>query len=301
MIKPHYQYAVIILNYNVASDAIKAAKSVISSAINENYIICLADNGSTKNNEDLFSLNLAHTKVFMWEKNLGYAQGNNKAMRLLEKEYDYDYVVIMNPDVLIEEQGVIETLISDLERENEMVIGAQPLIHHLDRGGRAEDQCQVRRLHTYFDELIVQSSFLKKIFKKRLNNISYSSQIPYYKPFYFEVPSGCFFVISTKAFKKVNYFDERTFLYQEEFILAHKIKSIGGKFILIPQVKVEHYHGKSTGNRNKGMTPIGHKALVDSVSLYLREYVKSPAVAVWLLAFMMKVEYKLKKVFRYYK
>lgn len=300
MKKAHYSFAVIILNYNVASDAIAAARSVVDTTLRDDYIICIADNGSERDVNLLQNLCLENTKVFLWEENLGYAKGNNRAIRMLEQECEFDYVIIMNPDVLLEEINVIDKLIVSIEKEDDTVVGIQPLIHHLDREGDACYQHQVRKLHTFIDEFLVQSCLMKKIFKKRMGKLRYTSFIPYKNKIYFEVPSGCFFLMKTEAFQKVGYFDERTFLYQEEFILAHKIKENGGTFVLVPDVTVEHYHGKSTGNRNKGMTKKGHTALVDSVALYLKEYVKVPVVFITLLKIMMKLEYWIKCKLRYY-
>ena len=41
-----------------------------------------------------------------------------------------------------------------------------------------------------------------------------------------EAVSGAFFVIKTKIFEKCNFFDENTFLFYEEDILASKIKKL---------------------------------------------------------------------------
>lgn len=294
-------FAVIILNYNVIADAIHAAESVINTTHKNNYVICIADNGSIKDRDMLDSISLPHTVVFKFNDNSGYAKGNNQAIRLLGKEYNFKYTVIMNPDVVIEEDGIIDRMIDMIEQEPNDIVGIQPLIHHLPQSWEVHHQRIVRRCRGFWDECLMQSMFLKHLFRKRIGYLHYSEKIPYKAPFYYEVPSGCFFMIKTNVFSNVGYFDERTFLYQEEFILAYKIKQLNKKFVLMTDGVVEHYHGKSTGNRNKGISETGHKALVDSVSLYLKEYVKSPAVAVWLLALMMKVEYKLKKVFRYYK
>ena len=49
--KKHIDYCVIILNYNTALDAIGAAESVIRNAQNRSYVVCIADNASTKSGE----------------------------------------------------------------------------------------------------------------------------------------------------------------------------------------------------------------------------------------------------------
>lgn len=302
MAKAHYRFAVIIVSYNVAADAIKAAESVIATTSeNESYIIQIADNGSKNDWEILKEYKHPRVRVTGWTGNIGYARGYNKAIQVLEEECDFDYFVLMNADIVVNSNGLIERLLSSLESEDETVVGIQPLIRHMDRTGDACEQNQVRRLHSYWDEVILNLVIPKRLFQKRVRELYYASEKPFRQKLYFEVPSGCFFIIKADVFRKIGYFDNRTYLYHEEFIMAHRIRERGERFVLLPEGGVDHYHGKATGNRNKGMNPAGHKALTDSISLYLVDYVNAPRVAVKLLAFMMQLEYTIKRAIKYYK
>lgn len=299
--KRKYKYAVIILNYNVALDAVKAAKSVNRAAQTDDYIICIADNGSTCHTDILPNLSMPHVRVMQWEENGGYARGNNRAIRELQKECDFEYVVIMNPDVIIERGAVIDEMTSVMDAEPLQTAGISPLIHHLSRPGNdARYQYVVKRCHSYWDEFLFQSSVLKHLLPSRIAYLYYAEHIPYQEPFYFEVPSGCFFMIRAAVLDKIGLFDERTFLYQEEQILGFKIKEQGMRFKFLPSMLVEHYHGKATGNRTKGMSRLGHKALTDSVGIYLSAYVGAPRFAVWTLTTIMRTEYAIKALIFHY-
>lgn len=52
------------------------------------------------------------------------------------------------------------------------------------------------------------------------------------------------FVIRTEILKSVGYFDERTFLYGEENILALKLKRIGLNNYILLNDKFSHVHGE---------------------------------------------------------
>ena len=68
----------------------------------------------------------------------------------------------------------------------------------------------------YYNE-VVRQNFINKILdilvKKRTEGLLKS-----------DVLSGCFFLVKSDVMKNIDYFDENTFLYYEENILATKIK-----------------------------------------------------------------------------
>lgn len=62
---------------------------------------------------------------------------------------------------------------------------------------------------------------------------------------------GSLFAVDSKAFKRIKGFDENTFLYFEEYCLAHKIKKIGMKEALLLDVTYYHNHDKASSSNIK--------------------------------------------------
>ena len=56
--------------------------------------------------------------------------------------------------------------------------------------------------------------------------------------------SGCFMIADTRAFQKVDGFDERYFLYFEDFDLSLRIRSIG-QLAYAPSVHITHAGGQA--------------------------------------------------------
>ena len=69
-----------------------------------------------------------------------------------------------------------------------------------------------------------------------------------------EVPllSGCFMFLRTEIFVKVNGFDERFFMYMEDFDLCRRIGEIS-KIIFYPEVEIFHNHAKESFKNKKMM------------------------------------------------
>ena len=60
--------------------------------------------------------------------------------------------------------------------------------------------------------------------------------------------SGCFMLMKADDFFKANKFDDYTFLYGEEKILAERLLKINKRNYFYPQVEIIHEHGKTTTN-----------------------------------------------------
>ena len=80
---------------------------------------------------------------------------------------------------------------------------------------------------------------------------------------------GCTFAANLEQFEKVDYFDDRTFLYFEEYILAEKARTAGMKMEFIPEVQVLHFHGYSMGGSTNIVTRLAN---LRSEMLFLHDY-----------------------------
>ena len=60
-----------------------------------------------------------------------------------------------------------------------------------------------------------------------------------------DIVSGCFFIIRKDVFEKIDFFDEKLFLYYEENVIARKIQNIGMDIIVRNDVTIIHNHSVS--------------------------------------------------------
>ncbi|MBQ6843139.1 MAG: glycosyltransferase family 2 protein [Agathobacter sp.] len=120
---------IIILNYNNYQDTIECIKSV--KQINDTeYEILVVDNCSTNESYEVLKKEACeNVKVIQTEKNLGYAGGNNVAIRYARKE-GFDYICILNNDTIVDEK-FLSTSIEYLENHSDVAfVGPIVLDYH---------------------------------------------------------------------------------------------------------------------------------------------------------------------------
>ena len=262
-------YTVILLNYFTNDDLLKAIKSIEKSAQYYSFrVIVVNVNLSGKNSLEISNENVDIINI---NENRGFAYGNNIGLRYVIEHTNSKYIVIMNPDTLLVEEGTIDRLIDEIEIERDKdskIIGGQPLIQTA-----GTQNLSIREVYTYFDSLIQVFLPLRLVFKKRYNNMWKKNSLNDKKQ-YFEVPAGNFFIIDANIFfYQLHGFDEHTFLYEEEMILGFKLKSIGLHFLFVPSEKVNHEQGKSTHSHQK-LSYFAFKHMLHSKNIYLKKYLK---------------------------
>jgi len=293
----HFKYAVIILNYMSENDAVNAANNVIECAEINNYVICIADNASPKNQNLLRNIYLTNTFFIQLDSNRGYGQGNNHAVEYLKSFCTFEYIVIMNPDVLMRSKGLIENMICKIEKDKNKYAGAQPLTNTFSFSCAPEIQEEIRRVVNVWGTIIYTSSIWKRILRNRFRNITYYEQRPYCKDLDFEVPSGAFFMLRYDIFERIGGFDKDTFLYFEEFFIGYKVKQLGMCFRFCADVLVDHYQGKSTNARRGNMIPRHtNRNTVEAQTKYLENCLHTNRLLIKLVKWYLTLEYEVLRI-----
>lgn len=210
---------VIILNYNTAKDTIECINSIISTT-KETVHIYVVDGGSTDNSVSVLKQYRSDRYTLIeCHDNLGFARGNNIGIKRAIDE-GCEFILISNPDIVYS-QNSIDHMLQTLKTDPTIgIVG--PACKSLD-----QEESQLLR-KTYNDFLYLCS---KKPFVHLQNVLPFlRTEFPYpkerkgvYK--FCGMVRGCCFMLSSKLFGKMNYFDEHTFLYCEEWILANKLQS----------------------------------------------------------------------------
>lgn len=283
---------IVLLNYNTAVDVENAIAS-IKKFTHIPYRICVVDNNSCKEEQDkLRGFNSQEADFIFLDENKGYGFGNNEGVRFLKDKYAPQYLLIMNPDVSIIADNTIDDLVYKLESNKENnICGIQPLVWTPRLGIEANKQINIRSLMSYWDCCISSFHILGVIFKKRSSKLVYRLEMPYTKDIIYEVPSGCFFIVNSELFKKIGYFDSKTFLYNEEMMVGFKFDQIGYKFLLSVDHKVQHEQGVSTGERKNKVSIFVKKCQKQSLNVYMRDYLKVGLFKIMLVDMLIELNY----------
>lgn len=258
--------AFVILNWNNPEHTIKAIESIEKFEINlPNKSIIVIDNGSEQSKRNLlleyfFKQNgmilseenienhrtleteIRQKILILNKNNYGYAKGNNIGLKFAKK-LGFKYAVIMNNDVELKEPVVVRLL--DVIKSSDRVALVGPSVV----GPNGNFQSPIRKPGIYSEfvvPLFFPFSYIyekiknKKFYKHLIIKASEKGYVYVYRIM------GCFMLVDLEVMEKVGWFDENTFLYAEEPILAEKLQRLGYKIAFVPQVTVFHHHELST-------------------------------------------------------
>ena len=124
--KKKFDVGFVILNYKTYQDTIKCVQSIVNTIDTDNYFIVIVDNGS--DNESLEVLNKEYEKddkiaVLDAEKNLGFSKGNNVGIKYLRDLYDFQYIVVLNSDIILFQSNFFKTVDALYEKNHFAVLG----------------------------------------------------------------------------------------------------------------------------------------------------------------------------------
>lgn len=175
-------------------------------------------------------------------KNIGYGAAHNIAMKK-SMEQGISYHVVMNPDVSFG-QGTLQKLIAFMDLHPE--IGAvMPKIHYKD--GSLQRLCKL--LPTPFD--LIGRRFLGNTRWAVRRNKKYElHQFDYNTILNTPCLSGCFMFLRTDALTLAGLFDERFFMYLEDYDLGRRINR-HFETVFFPGVSIVHGYVKGSYKSSK--------------------------------------------------
>lgn len=241
--------AFIILNYNTWEMTIQCVDSIFKTC-KLNYTIYIVDNGSKNNSYQHLKehyQNNQNVKVISSE-NYGYAIGNNIGIRSAIND-SHEIITITNNDVIFLENSITE-MYTFLQNNQDVAVAA-PYI--LSPEGQLQNLPSLKPLSKkdYLFHNTKLNKFTSTNSKMRFDQEYYLlSHSIKNEPISIYKFSGCCFMARSELLNKVGLFDENTFLYYEEDILSHKMYKEGLKSYFLPNAKIVHHHGLTTGKDN---------------------------------------------------
>ena len=97
----------VILNYKAYEEALACAESVLATQTWEDMKIVIVDNGSQNGSVEQLREHFddePRVHVIAADENLGFAKGNNLGIRYAREQFDSDFIVAANSDILFEEE-----------------------------------------------------------------------------------------------------------------------------------------------------------------------------------------------------
>lgn len=177
--------------------------------------------------------------------NIGYGRGHNLSIKKAES----DCHLILNPDVTLTPESLAEGLAFMIR--NPEVVALSPAV----ADGEGHKQYVCKRYPSVLDFMLrgFAPSSVRRRFASRLARYE-MRDLPEQEPST-DIPiiSGCFMLFRTAALRSVGGFDERYFLYFEDFDLSLRVHVLGS-LAYLPSMHIVHLGGNSA---RKGLRHIG--------------------------------------------
>ena len=166
--------------------------------------------------------------------NVGFGAANNQVILMSTT----DYHLVLNPDVEVE----VDALAVGLHylKTHPDVVAVSPAC--VNGSGEVERLCK-----RYPSVLVLllrgfTPRWVKRIFSPKLAAYECEDLLTPGQPIAVPLISGCFILARTNALKKIQGFDEKYFLYFEDFALSRAL-STSGELHHVPSCKIVHHGG----------------------------------------------------------
>lgn len=233
----------VTVTYNSAQFIPKLLTSIEKYVKEKHEIVVLDNNSSDKTLQIIKDLKIK-VKILPQTQNLGFAKGNNLAVKSASGEL----IFFLNPDTELTQD--IASLIEQVESDPQIGVIAPKL---LLADGSVQPSVRkfptlVRALNQYY-------------FKKEREYEAYSPSIQ--SPTEVETVVGGAMLIKRSVFDQIGGFDERYFMYFEDLELCRQLKKLNYKIIYDPRVSIKHQVGQSAKTN-----PLSNKFLINSSKIY---------------------------------
>jgi len=242
----------IVLTYRNTEDLKDFINSTATLNLNFTYKIVVVNSYYDERSKEKFEkISLEGNCDFINVENKGYGYGNNQGIEFAKKIYDFQFLIISNPDIEIKKLNFSEIL----GNENKIIA---PSIRTLNNKQQNPHQFYNIEFLDYLKYvsfkkenkiLLYFALFVNKVIREFL---LCSIQIFKRKKIKIFAPHGSFMIFGHKALSNLgNIFDEEIFLYCEEDHLARLAKNKKIEILLSPELKIIHREDGSVGLENK--------------------------------------------------
>ena len=279
--------SVIIVNYNVryfleqALQSVYKAIPLMEGAYGKGCTdIYVVDNNSGDGSVEMVEAHFPQVKLIANKVNTGFSKANNQAI----KDSDAEYVLLLNPDTVIQEETLLNT-VAFMDSHTDagglginMIDGAGHFLPESKRGfpSPAVAFYKISGLSRIFPKSKKLGRYhLGFLDKKEIHEV--------------DVLAGAFMLLRKKVLDDIGLLDETFFMYGEDIDLSYRIVKAGYKNYYYPDAAIVHYKGESTKKSSVNYVFVFYKAMVIFARKHLPPHTASTFamlinVAIWLRA-----------------
>ncbi|MCB0507229.1 MAG: glycosyltransferase [Chitinophagales bacterium] len=245
--------SIVIVNYNVRYFLEQTIASVYKSKVDFPYEIFVVDNHSKDESLKMLAQKFPSVNVIANQENVGFSKANNQAIRQAKG----DYVLLLNPDTIIQED-TLQKCINKMESNQnigglgvKMVDGAGNFLPESKRGFPSPIAAFAKM--SGLAKLFPSSKILGQYHLTYLDK-SQSHEV--------DVLSGAFMLLRKTVLDKVGLLDEDYFMYGEDIDLSYCIRKAGFINYYFADTSIIHFKGESTKKGSLNYIKTFYRAMI---------------------------------------
>ena len=285
--------SVVIVNYNVKYFLEQCLYSVRKAAAFVPTEVFVVDNNSVDRSVEIVQEKFPEVVLVANRDNVGFSKANNQAIEMAKG----DYILLLNPDTVVEED-TFEKIVRFMDEHDDagglgvkMIDGKGNFLPESKRGLPTPEVAfyKIFGLSALFPRS-------EKFGKYHLGNLDKD------KIHEIDVLSGAFMLLRKTVIDKIGMLDEAFFMYGEDIDLSYRITKAGYKNYYYPETRIIHYKGESTKKSSVNYVFVFYNAMIifaqkhfSQKNAKLFSYIIN--FAIYLRAFMAIVTRFVKRVF----
>ena len=237
-----HDLAILVVNWNVR-DLLSACLAAVYADLARSGLqarVWVVDNASQDGSPKMVQTDFPETHLIISKKNLGFAGGNNLALRRIDALHPPRYVLLLNPDTEVR-PGALPALVDFLESNPQVGVAGARLFF-----GDGHFQHSAFGFPGLWQILFDLYPLPGRLYESRLNGRYPREWYERGVPFPVDHPLGAALIVRWEVIHQVGLLDEGFYMYCEEIDWCMRIKDRSWEIYCVPAAEVVHHEGRST-------------------------------------------------------
>jgi len=266
--------SVILVNYNVCHFLDQALGSVRNAMAHITGEIIVVDNNSVDGSVEMLTTKYPEVILIRNKKNVGFSKANNQGIKIAKGEY----VLLLNPDTLVEEDTFLKCISFMDARSEAGGLG----VKMLDGKGvfLPESKRGLPSPAVAFYKIFGLAALFPASRKFGRYHLGFLDKEQTHEV---EILSGAFMFMRKSVLDQIGYLDEDYFMYGEDIDLSYRILKAGYRNYYYPETRIIHYKGESTKKTSINYVFIFYRAMI----IFAEKHFSSKNA--WLFSFLINI------------
>ncbi len=245
--------SIIIVNYNVKYFLEQCLHSVQRASGDLQTEVFVVDNNSVDGSCAMVQEKFPDVNLIRNDQNLGFSAANNQAI----KKSSGRYVLLLNPDTVIEEDTLVKCVGYMDEHPDSGGLGVKMI------DGKGDFLPESKRSLPTPRVAFFKIFGLSRLFpRSRVFGRYHLGYLDKDRIHQVEILCGAFMMLRKSALDEVGLLDEEFFMYGEDIDMSYRLLNAGYKNIYYPESTIIHYKGESTKKGSLNYVLTFYKAMI---------------------------------------